>query len=339
MHRKKVALIVISMAAVCLAPLAQAHEFSGARALDYTRKIVAFGPRPPGSAALRNLRAYLVAQLKLVPGCEVTQDSFIGRTPGGPVPMVNLIARFPGKSGRIVALTGHYDTKKMAGVRFVGADDGGSSTAFLLEMAATLQGMPHDDDIDLVWFDGEEAFGEWSATDSLYGSRHLVERWTSDSTLSRVKALINVDMIGGKDLHVMNEQNSSPSLRKLIWSTAENLGYGKYFDNGENATDDDHMPFVKAGVNAVDLIDFDTTKKTYWHTPDDTMDKLSAHSFEVLGAVLTDVVAHALVRAVSALVPTLEANHSTTILGASPRVSASSTSVRTIRSFPGINAM
>jgi glutaminyl-peptide cyclotransferase len=289
MHRKKIPLIVAWAAAGWLALAAQAHEFSGARAMEYTRKVVAFGPRPPGSAALRDLRAYIGAQLRLVRGCEVIQDSFPAHTPGGSVAMVNIIARFPGKSGRAVVLTGHYDTKKMAGVRFVGADDGGSSTAFLLEMAETLQGMPHDDDIDLVWFDGEEAFGEWSQTDSLYGSRHLAERWESDGTLSRIKALINVDMIGGKNLKVMNEENSSPALRKLIWKTAESMGYGKYFDNGGGSTDDDHMPFVKAGVNAVDLIDFDTSKKTYWHTPQDTMDKLAVHSFEVLGAVLTEV--------------------------------------------------
>ena len=288
MHRKKIVLIVLIVTAGWLALAAQAHEFSGARAMDYARKAVAFGPRPPGSAALRNLRAYILAQLKLR-GCEVTQDGFTGHTPGGPVAMVNIIARFPAKSGRAVVLTGHYDTKKMAGMRFVGADDGGSSTAFLLEMAETLQGMPHNDDIYLVWFDGEEAFGQWSATDSLYGSRHLAERWAADSTLSRIKALINVDMIGGKNLDIMNEENSSLALRKLIWGTAERLGYGKYFDTGEGSTDDDHMPFVKMGVNAVDLIDFNTSKKTYWHTPEDTIDKLATHSFEVLGAVLTEV--------------------------------------------------
>jgi Zn-dependent M28 family amino/carboxypeptidase len=285
MHRKKTVLI---LAALWLAMAAQAREFNGARAMDYARKVVAFGPRPPGSAALRNLRAYIVAQLK-PRGCEVTQDSFTASTPLGPIAMANIIARFPGKSGRAVVLTGHYDTKKMAGMRFVGADDGGSSTAFLLELAEALDGIPHDDDIYLVWFDGEEAFGQWSASDSLYGSRHLAERWAADGTLSRIKALINVDMIGGKDLHIMNEENSSPALRKLIWSTAERFGYGKYFDNGEGSTDDDHMPFVKAGVNAVDLIDFDTSKKTYWHTPADTIDKLATHSFEVLGAVLIEV--------------------------------------------------
>jgi len=286
MHRKKILLI---LAAFWLAAAAQAHEFNGARAMDYARKAVAFGPRPPGSPALSNLRAYILAQLKLVHGCQTTEDSFTAHTPAGAMAMVNIIARFPGRSGRAVVLTGHYDTKKMAGMRFVGADDGGSSTAFLLEMAATLDGMPHEDDIDLVWFDGEEAFGQWSETDSLYGSRHLAERWTTDGTLSRIKALINVDMIGGKDLHVMNEEKSSLALRKLIWSTAEHLGYGKYFDKTGGSTDDDHMPFVKMGVDAVDLIDFDTSKKTYWHKPEDTLDKLSTHSFEVLGAVLTEV--------------------------------------------------
>ena len=201
--------------------------------MEYARKAVAFGPRPPGSAALRNLRAYIVAQLK-PRGCEVTQDSFTGQHAARRHPDGEHHRALSGQvRAALVVLTGHYDTKKMAGVRFVGADDGGSSTAFLLEMADTLQGMPHDDDIDLVWFDGEEAFGEWSDTDSLYGSRHLAARWAADGTLGRIKALINVDMIGGKDLHVMNEGNSSPSLRKLIWSTAEHTGYGKYFDKAE----------------------------------------------------------------------------------------------------------
>jgi Zn-dependent M28 family amino/carboxypeptidase len=283
MHRKKIVLI---LAAACLALGAQAREFSGARAMEYARKAVSFGPRPPGSPAIHNLRAYILAQLKLR-GCEVVEDSFSGRTPLGPIPMVNIIARFPGKSGRAVVFTGHYDTKLKPSVRFVGADDGGSSTAFLLEMAEMLQGAPRKDDVYLVWFDGEEAIHEeWTDADSLYGSRHLAERWAADNTLGRIKALINVDMIGDKDLDIMDEQNSSPALRKLIWSTARRLGYGKYFLETGGPTDDDHMPFVRMGVEAVDLIDFD---KNYWHTPQDTIDKLSPHSFEVVGTVLTAV--------------------------------------------------
>jgi glutaminyl-peptide cyclotransferase len=283
MHRKK---IVLMLAAGCLALAAPAREFSGARAMEYARKAVSFGPRPPGSPALRNLRAYVLAQLKLR-GCEIVEDSFTGRTPMGPIPMVNIIARFPGKSGRAVVFTGHYDTQLESQVRFVGADDGGSSTAFLLEMAEALQGAPRKDDVYLVWFDGEEAIHEqWSDADSLYGSRHLAERWAADNTLGRIKALINVDMIGDKDLDIMDEQNSSAALRKLIWSTAQRLGYGKYFLETGGPTDDDHMPFIRMGVEAVDLIDFD---KSYWHTPQDTIDKLSPHSFEVVGAVLTAV--------------------------------------------------
>ena len=272
MHRKK---IVLTLAALWLAMAAQAREFNGARAMDFARKVVAFGPRPPGSAALRNLRAYIVAQLK-PRGCEVTQDSFTASTPLGPIAMANIIARFPGKSGRAVVLTGHYDTKKMAGMRFVGADDGGSSTAFLLEMAEALEGTPHDGDIYLVWFDGEEAFGQWSASDSLYGSRHLAERWAADGTLSRIKALINVDMIGDRDLDIVRETNSSPALLQTVWKCAHDLGYGHYFTDAESPIEDDHTPFLARGVNALDVIDFDYPP---WHTQGDTPDKCSAASF------------------------------------------------------------
>jgi glutaminyl-peptide cyclotransferase len=283
MHSKKIVLIA---AAGWLAVFAQAREFSGARAMEYARKVVSFGPRPPGSPALRELRTYILGQLKLR-GCAVTEDSFTAQTPIGPIAMVNIIARFPGMSGRAVVFTGHYDTKLEQLVRFVGADDGGSSTAFLLEMAEALQGAPRKDDVYLVWFDGEEAIREeWSDADSLYGSRHLAERWAADGTLSHIKALINVDMIGDKDLDIMQEQNSSASLRKLIWGTAQQLGYGKYFLDSGGPTDDDHMPFVHMGVNAIDLIDFD---KNYWHTPNDTIDKIGAHSFEVVGSVLMEV--------------------------------------------------
>jgi len=282
----------ISRAAICLGAAAVAaiaagpHTFSGARALETARKVVSFGPRPPGSPPIHRLQSWLLAQLKTL-GCEVAQDDFTAQTPVGTVAMKNVIARFPGSSGRAVAVTGHYDTKSMPGITFVGADDGGSSTALLLELAAILARAPHRDDIYLVWFDGEEAFRHnWSDEDSLYGSKHLAARWASDGTLGRLKALINVDMIGDKDLGIMIETNSSQSLRKLVWDTAARLGYGRYFLDQGGPTEDDHIPFVRMGVNALDLIDFD---KSYWHTPEDTIDKLSAHSFEVVGAVLLEV--------------------------------------------------
>lgn len=265
-------------------------EFSGEQALAFTRKATSLGARPPGSPAIRKLQGYILAQLKLR-GCEAAPDDFTASTPLGAVAMRNIIARFPGKSGRAVVFTGHYDTKTMPGTNFVGANDGGSSAGFLLEMARTLKGRAHKDDVYLVWFDGEEAFAQWTERDSLYGSRHLAERWAADGTLSRIKALINVDMVGDKNLGILQDQNSSPRLRKLIWQTASRLGYAQYFLNSGSAVEDDHIPFIKRGVEAADVIDLEygPPEQTYWHTDKDTMDKLSAHSLEVVGKVLTAV--------------------------------------------------
>lgn len=221
-------------------------------------------------------------------GCELISDKFTAQTPDGPVAMENIIAKFPGKSGRAIAISGHYDTLKAP--NFVGANDGGSSTGFLLELAATLQAKPRTDDIYLVFFDGEEAFHKWSDTDSLYGSRHLAEKWTRDGTNARLKALINIDMIGDKNLILMYDGYSARSVRDMIWDTAASLGYSYAFPRSDTAVEDDHLPFLKAGVRAVDLIDFES-QTTWWHTPQDAMDKLSPHSFDVLGAVVMKSIA------------------------------------------------
>lgn len=281
MYCKKAILTLLAASAV------HGADFSGARALEYARKCVSFGPRPPGSAAIRQLQAHILAELKQR-GCRVLPGDFTARTPGGPMQMKNIIAHFPGKSGRIVAITGHYDTKLFREFRFVGANDGGSSAGFLLEMARVLQTEPHADDIYLVWFDGEEALREWSASDSLYGSRELARRWSADGTAARIKALINVDMIGDKDLEITRESYSTPWLQQLVWNTARRLGYGKYFSPDGGPVEDDHAPFLQARVPALDLIDFNYGPgNSWWHTAQDTPDKLSAHSFEVVGTVLT----------------------------------------------------
>lgn len=201
--------------------------------------------------------------------------------------MANIVARFPGNGKTALVVTGHYDTKPIPMVQFVGANDAGSSTGFLLELAGVIAHTKHQDDIVLVWFDGEEAVGQWSDTDSLYGSRHLETKWAADGTLSRVKALINVDMIGDKNLDIVNDMNSSQSLRELMLQTADELGYGKYFLRTGSGIDDDHIPFVSSGTNALDIIDFDYgPNNSYWHTEKDTMDKLSAGSFQVVGDVV-----------------------------------------------------
>jgi Zn-dependent M28 family amino/carboxypeptidase len=259
----------------------QTHTFSGSEALSLTGRAVAFGPRPDGSPAIVKLRAWIRQQLASR-GCEVSSDAFTAQTPDGPLPMENIVAKFPGKSGRAIAITGHYDTKKLAG--FVGANDGGSSTGFLLELAAVLQKRPRTDDIYLVFFDGEEAVRDWSETDSVYGSRHLAAKWTADGTNRRLKALINVDMIGDKNIRILWDGNSVASVREMFWNTADTLGYSEYFPREGGPIEDDHMPFILEGVRAIDVINF-VSQNTFWHTPKDTMDKLSARAFQVVGDV------------------------------------------------------
>jgi Zn-dependent M28 family amino/carboxypeptidase len=273
------------------ASLSFASDFDGASALEFTRKVVAFGPRPPASEAIVKLQRFIISQLKQF-GCEVIEDPFTANTPLGPKSMKNIMVRFPGKSGRRIVITGHYDTKVMPGTYFVGANDGGSSAGFLLEMARVLVKKPRVDDVWLVWFDGEEAFAQWTQSDSLYGSRHLAKKWEADGSLAKIKALINVDMIGDKDLGILNEGLSTEWLRRLVWQTAADLGYGRYFLNEPSGTEDDHVPFLQKGVPSLDLIDFNygTTFTNYWHTDKDTMDKLGANSFKVVGDVLLEVI-------------------------------------------------
>lgn len=275
-------ILIAAIASTALA-YAAAKNFSGAEALALTGKSVAFGPRHSGSPAMIRQRAWIM-QILGTTGCELRSDAFTAVTPDGPVAFENIICRFPGKSGKALAITGHYDTKKKA--RFVGANDGGSSTGFLLELARTLQGRPRIDDVYIVFFDGEEAVREeWTDSDSLYGSRHLAQKWSQDGTNARLKALINVDMIGDKVFQIVWEENSASSLRNLVWGVADSLGYKQYFPRKGGPVADDHMPFLLAGVRALDIIDFQS-QSTFWHTTEDTMDKLSARSFDIVGAVI-----------------------------------------------------
>lgn len=283
MLRPQAALIL-----VLALPLAAA-EFSGASAMNFARQVVSFGPRPPNSAALEKLRAYVLKNLR-ASGCQVSEDAFTASTPLGPMPMKNLICRFPGQSGQAVVFSGHYDTKLMPGTYFIGANDGGSSTALLLELARCLANRPRKHDVYLVFFDGEEAIGQWSETDGLHGSRNLARRWARDGTLERIRALVNVDMIGDKHLGIVQEMHSSSSLRRTIWQVAAELGYARFFLDQGGYIEDDHTPFLRLGANAADLIDFDYGPgNSWWHTSEDTIDKLSPESFEVVGRVLLEL--------------------------------------------------
>jgi hypothetical protein len=244
--------------------------------------IVGFGPRPAGSDAVAKTRAYIVAELEKA-GLKPQLDEFDARTPRGIKHMVNIRASRPGAKSSVIAITGHYDTKLFDKVRFVGANDGGSSAAWLLEFARCTRDLKLENTLEFIFFDGEEAVVEWTDDDSVYGSRHDVERRVRNKTVNDLKAMILVDMIGDKNLNVRREGQSTRWLKDIIWGTAQSIGYAKEFPNDEIEVSDDHIPYLKAGIAAVDLIDFDYPP---WHTEADTLDKVSARSLKVVGDVV-----------------------------------------------------
>lgn len=281
-------------------PPSQTGGFDGARAYDFTAKLVSFGPRPPGSEAIRQTQDYIGAQLQSL-GCAVDVDEFHAQTPDGEVPMKNIVAKIAGRGPGIIVLLTHYDTLHLD--NFVGADDGGSSSGLLLEMARILCATDRSKQPNSVWIaflDGEEAQvvengqPKWASdeSDSVYGSRELAARMSVSGDLKRVRAVILADMIGQKGLHIWREEDSTGWLVDLIWQTADRLGYRKVFLPDGTQVSDDHDPFLKRGVPAADVIDLtDYSREGYWHTTQDTMDKLSPRSFAIVGHVILESVA------------------------------------------------
>jgi Zn-dependent M28 family amino/carboxypeptidase len=267
--------------------------FDGARAYRDLERLVALGPRPPASAALERARGYITGELRRA-GWRVREHAFTARTPRGSTRMVNLIAEWPGRRPEIVAVGGHYDTKIFQSFRFVGANDGGSSAALLVELgralAARHRTAPPAYTHWLLFFDGEEAQEQWSPTDSLYGSRALVASLRADGELPRLRALVVADMIGDRDLGIRREAASTSWLTDLVWSTARRLGHARHFLDERQPVEDDHAPFLDAGVAATLLIDFDfggrPGENRFWHTEDDTLDKIDAASLRVVGDVI-----------------------------------------------------
>jgi Zn-dependent M28 family amino/carboxypeptidase len=264
-------------------PRAQSPAFDSARAYEHLRQVVSFGPRPAGSPAIERTRTYITGQLKTA-GVAAVEQRFVAKTPIGDIPMVNLIATIPGTRKERIAITGHYDTKLFREFRFVGANDGGSSTAFLIEMARVLKARSNTFTIELIFFDGEEAtLRDWGGTDHTYGSQFYVENAKRTGTLSTLKALVLVDMIAERSQRFLREANSTPWLTDIIWSTAQKMGHGSIFVNASTPIEDDHVPFLQAGVPATDIIDLDYPA---WHTPADTLEQTSARSLQIVGDVV-----------------------------------------------------
>jgi len=265
-------------------------SFDSARAMQYVKDMVAFGPRPIGSANHKKVEDYILAHLK---GDLVEVDDFIANTPDGKFPARNIIAKYPGTRDGIIMIASHYDTVySLRNTTFVGANDGASSSALLLEIANQLRGKQRDGySVWLIWDDAEEAMEQWSDADSLYGVRHLVEKWQHDGTLKKTKAFLLEDMIGDADLNIEREQNSTPWLEDMIYKAAKRLGYQSHFFRRTIPMEDDHKPFLERGVPSADLIDYDYGyNNVFWHTPQDTVDKLSAKSLEIVGMVTLETV-------------------------------------------------
>jgi Zn-dependent M28 family amino/carboxypeptidase len=269
---------------------ANAASFSAERAFEHARKMVEMGPRPSGSNAIKGTQAYLEAELKSS-GLKVIEDAFTASTPKGAIPMKNIIGEVSGKKPDIVMITGHYDTKLQDG--FVGANDGASSAATVLELAHVLAKSSPEYTLWFVLFDGEEAVVDWNAMnglDNTYGSRHLASSLSDEGRIHQVKAMILVDMIGDKNLNLKREGESTSWLVNLIWETARSAGFGKFFLQAQHYISDDHLPFRDEGVPVADLIDFDYgPNHSYWHTNDDTLDKISGESMKVVGDVIIRV--------------------------------------------------
>jgi glutaminyl-peptide cyclotransferase len=268
------------------------------RAFQYTREVTAFGERYLGNENHKKLERYIYDHLK---GDQVEDDAFTADTVEGKFPVRNIIAKFPGTKDGIIVIMGHYDTNYwLRGTGYVGANDGGSSTAILLEYANQLRGARSGDgsgkkrdgySIWLVWTDGEEAVKSWSDTDSLYGTRHLAEKWEKDGTLKKIKALMVMDMIAPADLAILRDTNSTPWLLDLIYAAAERGGYQSHFYGLQGGEEDDHIPFVKHGVPCADIIDVPYGyNDVFHHTPQDTMDKLSPKSLEIVGDTILETI-------------------------------------------------
>jgi len=263
--------------------------FDGKRAFDQVATQVSFGPRPPGSPAIQKLQQSLEMELKSY-GCPVETDSFSADTPAGRVPMKNILVKIPGEKPGIILLGTHYDTKKLD--NFVGADDAGSSTGVMLEMARLLCKQRQKYAVWIAFFDAEEAFNlEWKDPDNCYGSRQMAAQLAASGDLPKVKAFLLADIVGGRTPHFRRDGGSTKWLVDLVWGIAAKLGYSQIFLNEPyDVGGDDHFSFTRRKVSSVDIIDLSLDDVPYWHTPQDTLDKISPKTLAIVGHVLLESV-------------------------------------------------
>ena len=282
---------------------ASAHPISGAEVLRLTQQYIDVAPkRYVGSAghaaAEKFIRDHF--QPEAAKGNFVT-DEFYARTPIGMVTMRNFVVKYPGKKDGIIVLASHYETNyPLKDVNFVGADDGGCTTALLIAIGQYLREHPPQGySVWLLFDDGEEAIGNngMTGSDQLYGVRHIAAKWSGDGTLAKIKAFIVADMIGWKYMNIDRETNSTPWLLDLLAQAGKDTGHSNYLFKHTGPIDDDHIPFKERGVPVLDVIAYEygpydeqRGDYAYHHTPQDTMDKLSAQSLQVSADIFLDLI-------------------------------------------------
>ena len=269
-------------------------SFDGQRAYEHVRQFVGCGPHPSGSPELLCSATYISGQLRAA-GLDVEEQRFTAFTPRGPMQFRNIIGRTRAAKGgadKIIVIGSHYDTKWMTNVVFVGANDGGSSTGVLLEMARVAAAQPN---LWFVFFDGEEAMVEYGANDGLWGSKHFVEELQRTGQIKRIQAMVLLDMIGDAHLNVLLPSDSTSALVQQVFQAARETGNRDYFEFRNMSILDDHVPFLSVGIAAVDLIDFEYGSapglNDYWHTDKDTLDKIDPHSLTVVGQTTLRLIA------------------------------------------------
>jgi len=290
----------------------QAHPVTGAAVLKLTQEFVNAAPKryigAPGHAAAE---AFIRDHFKPEAAHgNLVADTFIARTPIGPLSMTNYIVKFPSinpaKKNSIIVLASHYETNyPLKDINFIGANDGACTTALLIALGQYYRDHPpQGDSVWLLFDDGEEAIDnppyaadQWSDSNSLYGTRHIAAKWSADGTLGHIKAFIVADMIGARDLNVDKDSNSTPWLLDLLAQAGRDTHHSNYLFKNSTTVDDDHIPFKQRGVPVLDIIDLDYGPPTnerpegaYHHTEKDSMDKLSASSLQVSADLFLDVV-------------------------------------------------
>lgn len=274
-----------------LPPPAHFPAEAASNALRRVASLIALGPRDAGTPGAETAAAWIAAQLQ-ADGLKPRIDRFVDATPDGPQTFHNVLAEWIGASSGTVVLLSHFDTRSGLGPDYVGANDGGSSTALLLELAAHLarRGQPRLT-LLFAFLDGEECRQAYGPRDGLHGSRRLAAQLQAAGR--EVRAVILLDMVGDRDLGLTLPRNSTPALKLLLFDAALAQGCRDRIELLPCDILDDHQPFLDRGYPAIDLIDFHYGRgprdNRYWHTPDDTLDKLSAESLQGVGSLVLEM--------------------------------------------------